>query len=137
MRILIVDDSTQIRAVIKRYLSSIQGQTIEFFQADNGNHAKLVLQEQYLYDNPIDVVFLDWHMPEKTGLEFLTEVRSTEMFNKFPLVIMLSAETYPHQIDACIKHGVLMYLTKPFTEEQIHEAYEKASQILIGVRHAV
>lgn len=139
MRILIVDDSSQIRLVTKRYLSSIEGEgpKFEFIHAKNGNEAKQILQESFVFDTPIPLIFLDWHMPEKNGLEFLIEVRSVEHFKNFPLVIMLSAETYPQQIEICLSHGVIAYLTKPFTESQIHEAFMKAHNILHGVRHAV
>lgn len=137
MRILIVDDSSQIRLVIQRYIASFPGHQFEFIQASNGTEAKKIVQESLLFDKPIDLIFLDWHMPEKNGLDFLIETRAVEKFNVLPLVIMLSAETYPQQIEACLSHGVVAYLTKPFTESEIHTAYLKAYEILNGVRHAV
>ncbi|MGZ3775797.1 MAG: response regulator [Bdellovibrio sp.] len=138
MRILIVDDSSQIRLVIQRYLSSIpHDYGLEFIHAKNGNEAKKHLQEGLLFDTPIELVFLDWHMPEKDGLEFLKEIRQTEAFKVFPSVIMLSAETYPQQIESCLAYNVITYLTKPFTEEEIHNAFYKAHNCLYGVRHAI
>ena len=137
MRVLIVDDSAQIRLVIQRYISSFNTVNFDFFHAENGNKAKLILQENELFSKPIDLIFLDWHMPEMNGLNFLSEIRSVDKFKTYPPIIMLSEETYPQQIEACLKYGVSSYLTKPFTEEQIHEAIKKVVNQLNGVGHAI
>ncbi|MCK6597728.1 MAG: response regulator [Bdellovibrionaceae bacterium] len=137
MRVLIVDDSAQIRLVIQRYISTLNSMSFDFFHAENGNKAKQVLQENELFSKPIDLIFLDWHMPEMNGLSFLSDIRSVDKFKTYPPIIMLSAETYPQQIEACLKYGVSSYLTKPFTEEQIHEALKKVIHQLNGVGHAI
>jgi DNA-binding response OmpR family regulator len=124
LRILIVDDSTNLRQVIKRYLKV--GITAEFFEASDGAVADGVIQEQFVMGSPIDVVMLDWMMPNFSGLDFLKKIRTTPGFEKEPAIIMLTAETYSEQINACMKYGVSSYITKPFTQEQLVEAVHKA-----------
>lgn len=117
-KILLVDDSPNMRNIVRRFLTS-QNVDCEFTEAGNGEEADRLLQEHYALDRPFDLVVLDWMMPKFSGYEFLKKMRSVEMFRETPAVIMLTAETYAEQIEACLKFGVSAYLTKPFTEEQI------------------
>ncbi|HAR44364.1 MAG TPA: two-component system response regulator [Bdellovibrionales bacterium] len=121
--ILIVDDSQSLRRVIQRYLQGIQG--VRFFEADDGGAAELVIQECHACGSPIDLVLLDWMMPKTTGLEFLERIRNVEAFAKTPKIIMLTAETYPDQIVACLKYDISSYMTKPFTQEALEAAVLK------------
>lgn len=138
MKIMIVDDSTQIRTVIKHYVTSYKGFNgqCEILTANNGEQALKTLQQEHL-ETPVDIIFLDWHMPEMDGKTLLQSVRATEVFRLQPEVIMLSAETYPEMIEQCLKLGISSYLTKPFTEEDIHQALNKIMNKKIEVRHAV
>jgi DNA-binding response OmpR family regulator len=123
LRILIVDDSANIRQVTRRYIAA--SFDIEAFEAGNGEDAEMTLQECLALDTPIDIVILDWMMPKMSGLEFLKKIRSTTLFSKSPSIIMLTAETYSEQINACMKYGVSVYLTKPFTQNELAEAIQK------------
>jgi DNA-binding response OmpR family regulator len=125
IKVLIVDDSENLRKIAIRYLKTA-GIEIEFFEAGNGAIAEEVLQEQMLIDAPIQVVFLDWMMPEVTGFEFLKKIRAIGMFKKSPQIIMLTAETYSDQINAALKFDVASYVTKPFSQEDIVIALTKA-----------
>lgn len=135
---MIVDDSTQIRTVIKRFVTSYTGFAgpCEILTANNGEQALKTLQNELL-GTPVNIVFLDWHMPEMDGKTFLQSVRSADVFRDQPSVVMLSAETYPEQIELCLKLGISSYLTKPFTEDDIHQALNKILNAKAGVRHAV
>lgn len=123
LRILVVDDSKNIRQVIRRYISPEFH--AEFSEAGNGEEAERTLQEQHLAGNPIDLIMLDWMMPKMSGFELLQKIRHTEVFANSPRVIMLTAETFSDQINACMKYGVSAYLTKPFTEQELNQAIQK------------
>src|SRR5687768_4327046 len=118
LRVLVVDDSANLRHVIKRYLETSYD-ALEFFEAGNGEEALTVLQEQAVFDQPIDVIFLDWMMPKISGLEFLQQMRAILQFKENPKVIMLTAETYSDQMNAVMKYNVSAYVTKPFTQEDL------------------
>lgn len=123
LKLLVVDDSKNLRQIIKRYIST--NYDVEFFEAENGEIAEAVLQEQSLMGENIDIIFLDWMMPKVSGFEFLKKIRSTEQFKDKPNIIMLTAETYSEQMSAVLKYNVTAYLTKPFTAEDLCFAVDK------------
>jgi CheY-like chemotaxis protein len=128
LHILIVDDSPTLREVIKGQLKDVcQECALDavFSEAGNGEQAEKVMQENYLLETPVDIVFLDWMMPKMTGLDFLKNLRETIIFKELPDVIMLTAETYPDQIAVCMKYNVTSYLTKPFQYNDLKDALEK------------
>lgn len=124
INILIVDDSDTLRKIIRHYLEPMPH--VVFFEASNGIEAETIIQEQDLFGDPIQLVMLDWMMPELTGAQLLERLRSTEKFKEEPKVIMLTAETYKDQLEHCMTLGISAYITKPFTQEQIIEAATKA-----------
>jgi CheY-like chemotaxis protein len=136
MRIMIVDDSKNMRQIVSNALSGIPG--VELFFAGNGEEAEAILQENRVLETPIDVVMLDWMMPKMTGYEFLKKVRETELFSFRPRVVMLTAETYSEQMNACLRYDVSAYITKPFTKEDILATVLRvAKEVELEVKHAV
>lgn len=135
IRVLIVDDSTNLRHVIKRYLE-MGFKNISFFEAENGDVAEAILQEGEVLGEHIDIVFLDWMMPKVSGFEFLKRIRDTDTFKFSPEVVMLTAETYAAQMNACMKYGVSTYIMKPFTPEDLIASVQKILNER-GLRHAV
>ena len=136
MRVMIVDDSKNMRRIVSNALESVP--KLELHYAGNGEEAEAILQENRVLGTPIDIVFLDWMMPKMSGFEFLKKIRSTEFFNQSPRIIMLTAETYSEQINACLKYGVSYYMTKPFTNEDILSSFQKvAKEVEAAVKTAV
>lgn len=135
LRVLVVDDSTNLRQVIIRYLQ-MGFKDMLFFEAENGDVAEAILQEGEVLDEHIDIVFLDWMMPKVSGFEFLKRIRDTEAFKSHPDVVMLTAETYSAQINACMKYGVSTYIMKPFTAEELIASVQKILDER-GLRNAV
>ena len=131
---LIVDDSTNLRQVIRRYISA--SFDFQLFEAQNGEEAEQILQEGNAMGEPIQIIMLDWMMPKVSGFEFLKKIRSTIAFEKDPRIIMLTAETYSEQINACMEYGVSSYVTKPFTQEDLAAALNKVIAEW-GGQHAV
>jgi two-component system chemotaxis response regulator CheY len=132
--LLIADDSPSIRQVIRNAIEAWID--VDILEAEDGEEAGRMVQEQNLAGLPVDVIVLDWMMPKLSGMALLAKIRGTEALDLQPEVIMLTAETYPEQIALCFRYGVARYLTKPFTEQEIIETLQK---ILIkgGYRDAV
>jgi two-component system chemotaxis response regulator CheY len=127
-----------MRAVV-RY--ALQDLGFDFVEASTGAEAEQVLQESVLFDLPIDLVILDWMMPQMSGVEFLEKIRAVERFKMHPPVMMLTAETYPSQIEIALRYGVKKYVTKPFTREYlsatVREVLEQEKNTTAEVKHAV
>ena len=132
LRILLVDDSQSIRSLVRSYVE--EEFDAEVFEATDGEEAEQVLQEQNAMMEPIDIVFLDWMMPKLSGYGLLKRIRGTGAFFRQPAVVMLTAETYFDQIEACMKFRVAKYITKPFSNEDIKAAIEQILEDLEGKR---
>jgi len=112
MKILIVDDSSVMRKVIKAAADVLDLETEE---AQDGVEALSILAESY---NDIDLVLLDWNMPGKTGFEVLQEIKENEDFKNIP-VMMVTTEGHKTSIVAAVRAGADNYLVKPFTVDEL------------------
>nr|WP_036161469.1 chemotaxis response regulator CheY [Marinomonas ushuaiensis] len=117
MKILIVDDFSTMRRIIKNLLRDLGfTNTVE---ADDGTTALPILQ-----GGTIDFLVTDWNMPGMTGIELLRAVRADEKLKTTP-VLMVTAEAKRDQIIAAAQAGVNGYVVKPFTAVALKEKIEK------------
>ena len=112
MKILIVDDSSVMRKVIKAAADVLDLETEE---AQDGIEALVKLAECY---QDIDLVLLDWNMPGKTGFEVLEEIKKEENYKDIP-VMMVTTEGHKSSIVAAVRAGADNYLVKPFTVDEL------------------
>ncbi len=128
LNILIVDDSTNLRKIIKNALKNIG--LANFEEASGGRAALKQLREQ-----SFDMVLLDWNMPDLSGLEVLKFIRADEKLKKIP-VIMITSERLKENIVAAVKAGINGYIAKPFTakvlEDKIKHVLGSLSSIMFG-----
>ncbi|WP_185021932.1 chemotaxis response regulator CheY [Pseudomonas poae] len=117
MKILIVDDFSTMRRIIKNLLRDLGfTNTIE---ADDGLTAIPILNS-----GAIDFLVTDWNMPGMTGIELLRHVRADEKLRNLP-VLMVTAEAKREQIIEAAQAGVNGYVVKPFTALALKEKIEK------------
>ena len=112
MKLLVVDDSSVIRKVIKAAADVLEMETEE---AQDGMEA---LEKLAVIHNEIDLVLLDWNMPEMSGYEVLVKIKGSEKYKGIP-VMMVTTEGQKSNIVAAIRAGATNYLTKPFTVEEL------------------
>ena len=112
MKILIVDDSSVMRKVIKAAADVLDLQTEE---AQDGVEAMQILAENA---EEIDLVLLDWNMPGKTGFEVLEDIKSNDKYKNIP-VMMVTTEGHKTSIVAAVRAGADNYLVKPFTVDEL------------------
>ena len=111
MRALVIDDSRTVRAIISRILVE---QGMEVVQAGNGREGV-----EQLRDSPgIELVLVDWNMPEMNGLEFVQAVRAQQAYEEMRLV-MVTTETDMARVSAALEAGANEFLMKPFTKESM------------------
>lgn len=117
MKILIVDDFSTMRRIIKNLLRELGfNNTME---ADDGSTALPMLKS-----GNFDFLVTDWNMPNMEGIELLRQVRSDPTLKSLP-VLMVTAEAKRDQIVEAAQAGVNGYIVKPFTAETLKEKIDK------------
>ncbi len=117
MKILIVDDFSTMRRIIKNLLRDLGFNNTS--EADDGNTALPMLQ-----NGSFDFLVTDWNMPGMTGIDLLRAVRADESLAHMP-VLMVTAEQKREQIVEAAQAGVNGYIIKPFTAQTLKEKLDK------------
>jgi two-component system chemotaxis response regulator CheY len=120
MRILIVDDFSTMRRIIRNLLGELGFENIE--EADDGATAMPLLESQ-----EFDLLVLDWNMPGVPGIDVLKWVRAHERLSAMP-ILMVTAEAKREQIVEAAQAGVSGYVVKPFTAETLKSKLERIFQ---------
>lgn len=125
-RILVVDDMASIRDLVKNQLRLMN--FTEIMEAEDGEQAWGIIENQYAQANPVELVISDWNMPKMKGLDLLKKVRSSSIFVKLPF-ILLTSEAEREQVTEAVMAGVSQYIVKPFSgkvfEDKMKTAYQK------------
>lgn len=117
MKILIVDDFSTMRRIIKNLLRDLGFSNTQ--EADDGQTALPMLKA-----GDFDFLVTDWNMPGMTGIDLLKAVRADEKLKSLP-VLLVTAEAKRDQIIAAAQAGVNGYVIKPFTAQALQDKIEK------------
>ncbi len=117
MKVLVVDDFSTMRRIVKNTLRQIGFTQIE--EAEDGQKAF-----DRLMSEKFDFVVSDWNMPNMTGIDLLRKVRATPQIKDIPF-LMVTAEAKQENIVEAIKAGVSNYIVKPFTVATLDEKVKK------------
>lgn len=109
MKILIVDDSKTMQRLIEKTVKELGYD--DLLLCDSAKAALDVLKEEKL-----DLILLDWHMPEMSGLELLRILKSDDSLKGIP-VIMLTVENEMGNVSTAIESGAEGYVLKPINKE--------------------
>ncbi|MGA2147590.1 MAG: response regulator [Bryobacteraceae bacterium] len=124
-RVLIVDDSPAMRALVRRVIRLSGVDVADCFEAGNGREALAVLADQW-----VDVILTDINMPEMDGEQFLERLQSEELLRSIPTVV-ISTDGTRHRVERLRELGACGYITKPFLPENLREMLERH----LGVPH--
>ncbi len=124
MKILVVDDFSTMRRIIKNLLRDLGFTNTS--EADDGQTALPMLQQ-----GNFDFLVTDWNMPGMEGIELLKRVRADENLKSLP-VLLVTAEAKKEQIVEAAQAGVNGYIVKPFTSGTLKEKIEKIFERIEG-----
>jgi len=124
MKILIVDDFSTMRRIIKNLLRDLGFNNTD--EADDGQTGLPKLQS-----GNFDFLVTDWNMPGMTGIDLLRAVRADEKLKTLP-VLMVTAEAKKEQIVLAAQEGVNGYIVKPFTAQTLKEKIDKIFERIEG-----
>ncbi|OQA01256.1 MAG: hypothetical protein BWY69_01431 [Planctomycetes bacterium ADurb.Bin401] len=113
--ILIVDDSSLTRKIVKRVIEMTEMDVGKFMDAENGQQALEILKH-----SNVDLVLSDLNMPQMSGVEMVHQMKAGSDTKSIPVVI-ISTESKTSRIRELLAEGVKDYLHKPFTPEEFKD----------------
>jgi two-component system chemotaxis response regulator CheY len=119
MKILVVDDFSTMRRIVRNLLVELGFGNTLIQEADDGDNALAMLRSM-----PFDLVVTDWNMPNVTGIDLLRAIRAEPSLKALP-VLMVTAENNRDQIIAAAQAGVNGYIVKPFNAVTLKEKLTK------------
>ena len=118
-KLMIVDDSSTMRKIIKRVLRQAEIAVENILEAANWVEAL----EQLTSNPDIAIILSDVNMPEMNGIDFVARVRESKDKDLLP-IIMVTTEGGEAMIENAMTNGANGYVTKPFTPESIRSALD-------------
>ena len=119
-RILVVDDSSQMRNLLGRLLA---GEGYEVVGELPSGDALMKTVASLMPD----IIFLDYNLPGRDGIDLLKELRSS-----FPEIaaVMITGEVEPSLYNRAVEMGTAGFLTKPFTQDQFLDMMKQVTYAL-------
>lgn len=117
-RILTVDDSASMRALLNHALTS---NGFEVAQADDGVSAL-----EWLAVNEVDVVITDINMPRLDGFGLIEQVRGGTKHRDRPILV-LTTESSDEKKDRARRAGATGWIVKPFDTEKLVAAVRRVA----------
>jgi two-component system chemotaxis response regulator CheY len=117
IKILVVDDFSTMRRIVKNVLKQIGFENIE--EAEDGAQALAKLKT-----GGFNFMVSDWNMPNMDGLDLLKSVRKDPALKDLP-ILMVTAEAEKDKVVTAIQAGVNNYVVKPFTAEVFKEKMDR------------
>jgi len=103
--LLVVDDNSAVREVLAIKLAR---EHYEILEAEDARQALILIEA-----GGIDLILLDIHLPDMSGLDLLKQVRISHSLLDLP-VIMISGQGDTEGIVGALRHGANDFVTKPF-----------------------
>ncbi|HDP78726.1 MAG TPA: response regulator [Mesotoga infera] len=113
--VYVVDDELNVRRIVKKTMENEDNEVHTFVTAEEA------LEE--IEKRKPDLLFTDLSLPSMNGIQFLKELKNRAY--SIP-VIIVSSDTSPESMRSAFKAGIVDFLTKPFTPQEIRDAFELA-----------
>lgn len=111
-KILLADDDSHNSLLAKMILNEWK---TDFMLVKDGGQASTEIAK-----SKFDIILLDIHMPVKSGVEVIKQLRTKENINQFTPVVALTANALKRDINRYLKAGFNDYIIKPFKEAELY-----------------
>jgi len=115
MNCIIIDDESTARAIIEKLCGDLTKITIV------GQFSNAIQAIKYLNENKVDLIFLDIHMPDFSGFDFIKTLKN-------PPNIIVTTSDQNYALQAFEYDFIVDYLVKPITKERFQKAILKAEK---------
>ena len=118
--VMVVDDSRIMRNIVKNTFDLLK-MPVHYLEAEDGEKAYGLLSA-----NSINLILLDWNMPNLSGIDFLKKIKAMDEYRDIP-VIMVTSEAAKLNVIEAVKAGVAAYITKPINDKKFMEILSRVS----------
>lgn len=108
--ILIVEDEPAIRDMI---ILSLSSEPFDLTGAESTHHAR-----QALYQSPMDLILLDWMLPDESGIDFIHWLKKQEAYRDIPVILLTAKAEESNKVKGLMT-GADDYITKPFSPTEL------------------
>ncbi len=132
LRALVVDDSKVMRHMVMETLKKTGLAEFEFTEAVDGQDALTKLP-----DGGFQIAFIDWNMPNMTGVEFVRAARRWFLEQKklpMPMVMVTSEKTLGKIQEAVDEAGADSFISKPFTPDEMKAKLARVIEKAVDVQ---
>ena len=113
MKCLVIDDEATARMIINQLIDTHKELNLV------GDFSNALQAIKYLNQNQVDLIFLDIHMPDFTGFDFIQTLKN-------PPNVILTTSDRSFAIEAFEYDCIVDYMVKPITPERFKKAVQKA-----------
>ena len=139
LRLLVADDEQGMCRGVERALRKYKFDLSDLDMEVAFNVATASTAQEandYIKQNDVDLLLLDHKLPDKTGLQLLTEMDSAKDISSDFLTIVITAYASLETAVEATKKGAYDFMAKPFTPEEIRGVVRKAARHLLLQRQA-
>jgi len=109
-KILLVEDEKPIRSMLE---FALKKNGFDIFEAENWYEAETIIET-----NSLDLLLIDWMLPEISGIEIVETLRSSNQYNSLPIIMLTAKTEETHKVRG-LDAGVDDYITKPFSPHEL------------------
>jgi two-component system chemotaxis response regulator CheY len=126
---MVIDDSRVMRNMVMNALRQARLGQFDFVEAEDGADALAKFKL-----GGVDMCFVDWNMPNMTGVEFVKKARAGGVAYHIPMVMVTSEQSVAKIDEALNKCGADGYVCKPFTHEDMRVKLEKLVNKVVAAK---
>ena len=112
-KVLLVEDNAINRMLSQRFLKNL---STEIEMVEDGREALDICNKQ-----KFDLIFMDCQMPVMDGFQATRQIRRSHVNQHTPIIALTGLDS-ENERQACLQAGMNDFITKPFTQEQLHNA---------------
>jgi len=120
--VLVIEDEANNRKALKY---NLEKDSFEVYLAADGKAGLAIARKEKL-----QLILLDWMMPEMDGLEVLAKLKSDTRTEQIP-VFMLTGKNMMDNLSQAFNAGAVDYITKPFDPEQLGQRIAGMLEVLV------
>lgn len=109
--LLMIEDEEAIRDMLRFALPQTE---FTIYDAVNTESAESILQS-----TSIDVIILDWMLPGRSGIQFLSWIKQQSLLQHIPIIMLTARAEENHKVKALLT-GADDYVTKPFSPLELY-----------------